>query len=64
LLVLSGSSTSAREVPEVYILGKPLVSVVAFGSEVVDILEVGDRLSKKGWHCAFVSMMQPRANAP
>jgi sphinganine-1-phosphate aldolase len=42
-------------VPEVYILGKPLVSVVAFGSEVVDILEVGDRLSKKGWHCAFVS---------
>jgi sphinganine-1-phosphate aldolase len=45
-----------RNVPEVRILGKPLVSVVAFASDVVNILEVGDRLNKKGWHRAlFVS---------
>lgn len=40
-----------EQVPEVRILGDPKVSVVAFTSDVVNILEVGDRLSKKGWHC-------------
>lgn len=42
-----------EEVPEVQILGDPQVSVVAFSSNVVDILEIGDRLSKKGWHCIY-----------
>ena len=38
--------------PELYVLGKPPASVVAFGSRMPDlnILEVGDRMSKKGWH--------------
>jgi len=38
--------------PELYVLGKPPASVVAFGSRVpdLDILEVGDKMSKKGWH--------------
>ncbi|KAH9979002.1 PLP-dependent transferase [Lactifluus volemus] len=38
--------------PELYVLGKPQASVVAFGSRTpdVDILEVGDKMSKKGWH--------------
>lgn len=39
------------EIPEITVMGKPLVSVIAFRSEVVNILEVGDRMSKLGWHC-------------
>ncbi|GAA5993343.1 hypothetical protein JCM10908_001437 [Rhodotorula pacifica] len=45
--------------PELYVLGDPLVSVVAFGSKTegkgngegcVPIYEVGDRMDKMGWH--------------
>ncbi|GAA5968316.1 hypothetical protein JCM11641_003808 [Rhodosporidiobolus odoratus] len=45
--------------PELYVLGDPLVSVVAFGSRTegeghakgkVGIYEVGDKMSKLGWH--------------
>jgi len=38
--------------PELYILGKPQASVIAFGSRTssLNILEVGDKMSKKGWH--------------
>ena len=38
--------------PELYILGKPPASVVAFGSRTsgLNILEIGDKMSKKGWH--------------
>ncbi|KAI0001270.1 PLP-dependent transferase [Russula compacta] len=38
--------------PELYVLGKPQASVVAFGSRTpsLNILEVGDNMSKKGWH--------------
>ncbi|KAF8268623.1 PLP-dependent transferase [Lactarius quietus] len=38
--------------PELYVLGKPPASVVAFGSRMPDlnILEVGDKMSQKGWH--------------
>lgn len=41
--------------PELYILGDPKVSVVAFGSRSNDlpVYEVGDRMGKLGWHCAF-----------
>ncbi|KAI0049954.1 PLP-dependent transferase [Auriscalpium vulgare] len=40
------------EIPELHILGKPPASVVAFGSRNAEVnaLEVGDRMSKKGWH--------------
>lgn len=40
------------EIPELYVLGKPPASVVAFGSRRpnVNVLEVGDRMAKKGWH--------------
>lgn len=40
------------EIPELYILGKPPASVVAFGSRRpnVSVLEVGDKMAKKGWH--------------
>ncbi|BGP33086.1 Dihydrosphingosine phosphate lyase [Rhodotorula toruloides] len=48
-----------KDFPELYVLGDPLVSVVAFGSKTegqgnglgrVPIYEVGDRMSKMGWH--------------
>lgn len=40
------------EVPELYVLGTPPASVVAFASKhpKVKAHEVGDRMSKKGWH--------------
>lgn len=41
------------EIPELYILGNPPSSVVAFGPKEgsgVNILKVGDAMSKKGWH--------------
>ena len=44
--------TIENSFPELYVLGKPPASVVAFGSRMPDlnILEVGDKMSKKGWH--------------
>ncbi|KAK4704539.1 sphinganine-1-phosphate aldolase, partial [Phenoliferia sp. Uapishka_3] len=39
--------------PELYILGKPLVSVIAFGSideNDLPIYEVGDKMGSLGWH--------------
>jgi sphinganine-1-phosphate aldolase len=33
-----------------YILGKPLVSVVAFSSHTLDIYNIADGMSGKGWH--------------
>ena len=41
------------EIPELYILGNPPVSVVAFGAKEgtgINVLKVGDVMSKKGWH--------------
>jgi len=40
------------DIPELYVLGSPPASVVAFASKhpKVDALEVGDAMSKKGWH--------------
>jgi sphinganine-1-phosphate aldolase len=39
-------------IPELYILGSPPASVVAFGSKhpKVNVLEVGDRMAQRGWH--------------
>ncbi|GAA5968880.1 hypothetical protein JCM3765_005823 [Sporobolomyces pararoseus] len=48
-----------KDFPELYVLGNPLVSVVAFGSRTegqgngkgsVPVYEVGDRMDKLGWH--------------
>ncbi len=38
------------EIPELQVLGKPSVSVVAFTSEVLDIYRIGDHMSSLGWH--------------
>ena len=44
--------TIKSDIPELYILGNPPASVVAFGSRRpdVNVLDVGDAMAKKGWH--------------
>jgi glutamate/tyrosine decarboxylase-like PLP-dependent enzyme len=37
-------------IPELHVWGKPDASLVAFGSEQVDISAVGDVMDDKGWH--------------
>ncbi|KAJ0545063.1 putative sphinganine-1-phosphate aldolase [Helianthus annuus] len=39
-----------KEIPELFIVGRPDMTIVAFGSNVTDIFEVNDILSSKGWH--------------
>ncbi|KAH7889086.1 pyridoxal phosphate-dependent transferase [Phlebopus sp. FC_14] len=55
------ANTITRDIPELSILGSPPSSVVAFASQDpdVDVLEVGDAMSKKGWHLNALS--QPAA---
>lgn len=35
---------------ELQVLGEPKVTVVAFKSDTLDVLQVGDKMSEKGWH--------------
>ena len=37
---------------ELFVLGEPLVSVVAFGSNTLNIYDIADNMSAKGWHLA------------
>lgn len=39
-----------QEIPELFVIGRPDMTIVAFGSEIVDIFEVNDIMSSKGWH--------------
>ncbi|GAV72898.1 Pyridoxal_deC domain-containing protein [Cephalotus follicularis] len=39
-----------KEIIELFIIGKPDMTIVAFGSNVLDIFEVNDIMSSKGWH--------------
>ncbi|XP_019246863.1 PREDICTED: sphingosine-1-phosphate lyase isoform X2 [Nicotiana attenuata] len=39
-----------QDIPELFIIGRPDMSIIAFGSDVVDIFEVNDVMSSKGWH--------------
>lgn len=39
-----------KEIPELYIIGRPDMTIVAFGSDTIDIFEVNDLMSSKGWH--------------
>ncbi|PVG02577.1 putative sphingosine-1-phosphate lyase [Serendipita vermifera] len=41
-----------REIPELYVMGNPLASVIAFGSatSAVNVHAVGDAMSSRGWH--------------
>ncbi|MFX1380296.1 MAG: aminotransferase class V-fold PLP-dependent enzyme, partial [Promethearchaeota archaeon] len=38
------------KIPELYILGKPIMSVFSFTSDKIDVYHLGDLLDKKGWH--------------
>lgn len=51
------ANTITASIPELYVLGSPPASVVAFGSKdkSVNVYEVGDRMSKKGWHLNALS---------
>jgi sphinganine-1-phosphate aldolase len=39
-----------EEIRELFIIGKPDMTIVAFGSDSIDIFEVNDIMSSKGWH--------------
>ncbi|XP_024986578.1 sphingosine-1-phosphate lyase-like [Cynara cardunculus var. scolymus] len=38
-----------KEIPELFIIGRPDMTIVTFGSNMIDIFEVNDILSSKGW---------------
>lgn len=51
-----------EEMPELYVLGKPVASVVAFGSvdeSTLSALAIGDLMSARGWH--LNALMNPPA---
>ena len=37
-------------IPELYIIGKPVMSVFSFTSDTLDVYNLGDLMDKKGWH--------------
>ncbi|XP_051122595.1 sphingosine-1-phosphate lyase [Andrographis paniculata] len=39
-----------RQIPELFVIGRPDMTIVAFGSDILDIFEVNDAMSSKGWH--------------
>ncbi|WRT63911.1 uncharacterized protein IL334_000837 [Kwoniella shivajii] len=39
-----------RFIDDLYVLGDPKASVVAFGSKTLSVYAIGDGMSKKGWH--------------
>ncbi|EPS72842.1 hypothetical protein M569_01913, partial [Genlisea aurea] len=39
-----------RDIPELAIIGRPDMTIVAFASDILDIFEVNDLMSSKGWH--------------
>lgn len=51
------ANTITNSIPELYVLGSPPASVVAFGSKSpeVNVHEVGDAMSRKGWHLNALS---------
>lgn len=55
--IVGAARTIARvirdEIPELYVLGEPPASVVAFGAAPnggANVMEVGDLMSSRGWH--------------
>ncbi|KAF8378030.1 hypothetical protein HHK36_029363 [Tetracentron sinense] len=39
-----------KEIPELFIIGRPDMTIVAFSSNDLDIFEVNDIMSSRGWH--------------
>lgn len=43
-----------EEIPALYVIGDPKGSVVSFSSDIINIYDLSDNLTKKGWHlCAL-----------
>jgi len=55
------SEAIRTSVPELYVVGDPPASVVAFASKHpnVDVMEVGDVMNKRGWH--LNALLDPKA---
>lgn len=51
--------SSDEEFPTLRLVGNPLGPVVAFTSDVINIYDLGDAMSKRGWHLA--SLQNPAA---
>lgn len=51
------ANTIETSIPELYILGSPPASVIAFASKhpAVNVLEVGDAMAQRGWHLNALS---------
>src|SRR5690606_17714464 len=43
-------ATAIREIPELEIVGQPVMSIVSFKSDKLDVYMLADELNKKGWH--------------
>lgn len=39
-----------RQIPELFILGNPIMTIFSFGSDEIDIYAVGDEMAIKGWY--------------
>ncbi|XP_057816317.1 sphingosine-1-phosphate lyase isoform X2 [Cryptomeria japonica] len=39
-----------KQIPGLFVLGRPDMTVIAFGSDEVDIFKVNDVMSSRGWH--------------
>jgi sphinganine-1-phosphate aldolase len=50
LIALTIVICRVREIHELFVIGKPDMTIVAFGSKALDIFEVNDIMSSKGWH--------------
>ena len=48
--IRESTEREVRNIPDLFVFGSPQLSVLAIGSETLDIYRVSDRLSKKGWH--------------
>jgi glutamate/tyrosine decarboxylase-like PLP-dependent enzyme len=42
--------TGINAIPELYIVGDPVMSVFSFTSDTIDIYNLGDLMDEKGWH--------------
>lgn len=48
--IINSLQTSPSLSADLQVLGNPLVSVVAFSSKSLDIYDIADAMSAKGWH--------------
>jgi sphinganine-1-phosphate aldolase len=39
-----------NQIPELYIIAEPVMSVFSFTSDTIDVYNLGDVMDKKGWH--------------